>query len=343
MKIKGQFIITLAIALCVLGACSATSVKDIQEMEASYTGTYDRMIAGPFNDNRSVIASGKNHDYYVAEDGIVQRDSAAGSNELLVAEKNIAFIAVSDNVIYYVDDESNLLKSFDIDARKTETVWDGQKYARENEDADFDGIAGLMIHDGILYMWDSGISIIKFSPETGAAEKFLSDVSKIGFEGNYAYYIDHAARTFSLYRMDLSSGKVELLRGDGKTSGDEMESDNKIHVDDLAVANGNLYYTTRFPGGLFRYNPAGGDTELTRDSDNFPECLSADGKDVYYVAGGDSKAHLHTLDTESEKITMLGDVPEISTAYGMYVTEDAAFYVDKNNAMRKLEIAKMRK
>lgn len=49
----------IAVAVCVLGACSAPSAEDIQEVEVSYTGTYDGMIAGPFNYNRSVAFSDK--------------------------------------------------------------------------------------------------------------------------------------------------------------------------------------------------------------------------------------------------------------------------------------------
>jgi hypothetical protein len=56
VKMKWRLVITIGVALCVLGACSATSVKDIQEMEASYTSTYDRMVAGPFNDKQTVGA-----------------------------------------------------------------------------------------------------------------------------------------------------------------------------------------------------------------------------------------------------------------------------------------------
>lgn len=69
------------------------------------------------------------------------------------------------------------------------------------------------------------------------------DVSCAVLCGDMLYYIDHAARTFSIYRVPLSGGEPELLRGDGIGAKDGWPARTKqIVYKKLGAENGALYY-----------------------------------------------------------------------------------------------------
>jgi hypothetical protein len=73
------------------------------------------------------------------------------------------------------------------------------------------------IHENYVYIKSSGASLIRVSITTGLAEIFLDDAGTHAFIDSYCYYIEHAQRTFSIYRKDIDTGEVELIRGDGIT------------------------------------------------------------------------------------------------------------------------------
>jgi hypothetical protein len=74
--------------------------------------------------------------------------------------------------------------------------------------------------------------------------------------GNYFYYRTHATRDWSLCRMNIYTGEHELLRGNGITL-DYSDPIPEYMVDQAVTLGGDIYYSTRVPNRLFRYNSDG--------------------------------------------------------------------------------------
>ena len=71
------------------------------------------------------------------------------------------------------------------------------------------------------------------------------DVSTAVFFENDIYFTDHAARTFSIWKMPLSGGAPQLVRGDGETVSDWPARHKQVFYDAVALRENRLCYQKR--------------------------------------------------------------------------------------------------
>lgn len=139
---------------------------------------------------------------------------------------------------------------------------------------------------------DSYISAIRIDVKTGKFEDFLMDFSRITFIGDYCYYIEHAGRTFSVYKMNINTKSVELFLGNGKYYKADPDP-NKVFYDGVRSVGDELYYTTCTPEeATYLFNPNGNDIFLI-PADDFnlepfytPDCF-------YYTVETDGRSELY--------------------------------------------------
>jgi hypothetical protein len=77
------------------------------------------------------------------------------------------------------------------------------------------GLEYFEVFAGYVYIRAPYTSLLRYNLETEQTEMFLNDVGSYAFVGDYCYFVEHAMRTYSIFRKDIYSGELELIRGDG--------------------------------------------------------------------------------------------------------------------------------
>lgn len=258
-------------------------------------GWLKRSYKGKLSDWSSSISEyGENFIFYVA-DGIKRCDIFSNETVTIVDESDIISLFIYNDKVYYL--KSNLsICSVKIDGDNIQKIWDASFF----KDYNVDFVNKFYIYKDVLYIYDSGTSILYYPLSGGETKLFLDDVSSIAFSGDSAFFIDHAQKTFSIFEKSLNTGEVKLVRGNGK-----FDSYNKELFDNVLSVNGELYYTKRLPSRIYKYNSDGEDSLILNigTDDLISGLYSYQGKLYYaYSYGTDAgKLYLYNSDTETSE------------------------------------------
>ncbi|MDO4269974.1 MAG: hypothetical protein Q4C72_03520 [Eubacteriales bacterium] len=89
-------------------------------------------------------------------------------------------------------------------------------------------------------------AVWRVDPATGEYDTVVPDASSAVFYQNKIYFIDHAARTCSIYCKPIGGGQTELVRGDGRCATDGWPARVKqVFYDEIGVRDGAVFYISR--------------------------------------------------------------------------------------------------
>lgn len=193
------------------------------------------------------------------------------------------------------------------------------------------------VYKNYLYIKASGTSLIRFSLTEGKAEAFVSDFSEFVLCGNSLYYIDHAEKTFSIFKQDLETGESVLFRGNGISKLKLEDSPSEDRYDNVICINNRLFYTMRAPGKVYRAEESGADTVVAE----FPSAtntdyltISANENSLYYlVESGQLEGHLFAYNAIDGHKTELAAPNNIYSELGFKVIADYVFFYDANASL----------
>lgn len=120
-----------------------------------------------------------------------------------------------------------------------------------------------------------------YSLADGTLEPILTNevVSAFDYYNGYIYYIEHANRTFSVYRTKFGSDKKELVLGHDVY---DKENPKELISNFVITDDGDIVFTQRVPYGLYVYK--NGKTKLILESSDINELsLCCHKNDVYFV------------------------------------------------------------
>ncbi len=271
---------------------------------------------------------GEDASYYLSAEGLCRYDydakNGTASVTLLVKEAKLSQLQAMDGMLYYVQtgdtEEDFSLCRVAEDGGTPETVFTRQTIC---------GAQGIQLqewqlHNGLFYV-QVDTALYVYDPAVGQGKLLKDDVATFALEGNTLYHIDHGSRTFTIYRTDLTAGQQEILLGDGTYEG--KGSDETVYKQ-FCLLNGVLYYTTKSPSGLYRYE--NGQSTLISDNDAIDEfSLCTDNGSIYYVERDDTQATL------MEYCPATGSVETVTTVSDYHRTEtvkDACFYYSSYDA-----------
>ena len=262
--------------------------------------------------------------YRICDGGIQKRPG-----DWLVRGASISHLQVLDGVAYYVtdnDSEHCALCRVSTDGGTPETV-----FTR----ADLGGQADTQIntwqfHNGRYYV-QMNLQLFVYDPATGQGRMVNEDVGCYALDDNFLYHIDHAGRTFTVYRTDLTTGQQEILLGDGTYEG---KSSGETLYKHFCLLDGVLYYTTKRPSGLYRYE--NGQNTLISSSDAINEfSLCTDNGSIYYVERADNKADLKEYDPATGNVRQVVTVSDFSRFAA--VRHACFFYYDLGGTLRRVD------
>ena len=266
--------------------------------------------------------------YYTAKEGIVKVDKKTNTAFLLYPREGVSLVNYNKGKLYFNDSSNDrLIKSIDISGKGEKVVWNMDDHKNLKQISKVYGIAEFQIYNDEFYIWTNGITVIRYNPVTNKTEAFLDDVGILKFSENYAYYIDHAQRTFSIYRKNLKTGETILLRGDGKTK-ERYEEPSVPLYDNLVFVGNQLYYTTRLPYTLRKYDENGPDPILARTQDRFFGSLEPSKDALYYVTATEKEniSLLWKLDVASGNSMQIKQLVGFSPFDDMKIVDGRIFY-----------------
>ncbi len=278
----------------------------------------------------AVVESEKSY-FYCAEDGVYEfRKDTKDNTKILSGTADGIYIY--DNDLYI-----NLLtkiQKFDLDTRIADDVWD--KSMSKDTDNNYFEIYDFAIYDGYLYIWDSAISVFRVNLKTSESESFLKDISRMVLQDNNCFYLDHAARTFSVFSMDCETKEVSLIRGDGQYS---KNNENKtMLIDELIKVDKDIFYAERETGVIYKLDLNGTDEivanpeKKTSVFDFVGFIYSCQNDDLYYtvIDKDDYKLYKYNSNAEDSLIMTFAENPKI-----IAITDSVLLYEDDSEVKIK--------
>jgi sugar lactone lactonase YvrE len=180
-------------------------------------------------------------------------------------------------------------------------------------------ISGFTLYNEILYIKTTTLSCISYDMVTRNQQIFNEDFAS-GIFFNYTfYYTDKAQRTFTIYGTDLETGNTDIIRGDGITfySNEPIE---RVMYDSLAVANDNLFYSTRTnPPAVYLYDEGGQDLlieYLSQSGTDFNIIrMTTDNNYLYYSCQNSNLLRRYNPDTNTLEIIEIPNVFNITSHF----------------------------
>lgn len=102
------------------------------------------------------------------------------------------------------------------------------------------------VYGDLLVFKDSGTSNFAYNLKTGEIFVLLADYSSMAVLDDMLYFVDHADRTFSLYRKPLyqPDAQPELLLGKGSTWEKGVDStDDEPRIRSVCVEDSRIFFT----------------------------------------------------------------------------------------------------
>lgn len=326
----------LAVAVAALlfsVGCDLQSPSVSVEVSSDFTSTnlpwYTNVKDSWYVDDHSRCEN-KDTVFYVAELGIVELDKTSGAQKLIVTNKDVDSLQLCDKSLYYcvrTDGDQKIFCMNLVDGHTEEVLDD---YQLEDLKVFSGNILGwFSIFKDRIYTKNTGTSMVVYDMSSKTAEEFAPDISAWDFLNDYFYYTDHGERTFSIYRKNLNTQQIELLRGDGRTKG--RSKPEKILYDRLIAVGNDLFYSTRNPVGIYRYDEKGQDVvikDFSKDETISPYSsmwLASDGEALYYTLKDGS---LYKYSPESEEITEVYTSQRFIHPQTIAIIFDVLFYTD---------------
>lgn len=266
--------------------------------------------------------------YYTCSSGIQKINSSKKSEkETVISESDINLLFMYNDMLYYAKENEIFCLPID-NPKNKKLVWD--KSMAEGID-EFLGIIDFSIYNNILYIKNTGTSIIQYNINQKHTQMFVEDVSSGAFYNNKFYYTDHAERTFSIFSKDLETGNITLERGEGKTYANGRE----FLYDQVQVVDNKIYYTTRLPNRVYEFSDEG-DDKLIEDFSNKDAFIYLSGKNklLYYAI----EEELYSYDISSGEKKFVSNISRFEASKSFGVIKNTIFYytVDSNTMQFKV-------
>ena len=233
---------------------SVTGVTDEPNMDWVKNIDGDSIVASC----SEAVAEDEAFFYYVSSDGVVKVDKFTGKEALIEENGDEPYLKIQGLYLYegqlYCCDAYSI-KRYDAAEGCFSEIWNVSELP---DGVGFNEIFAFSVSDGYIYIKYSGVSNVRVAVDVQETELFLDDYNGYAVLDKYVYYISHAQRDFTIYKLNLETREEEKVRGEGIT---RLDPEEVTMYDDVAEVGGELYYTTRYPHKLYKY-VEGGEDEL---------------------------------------------------------------------------------
>ena len=279
----------------------------------------------------------ENNYYYIDKNIIYQKNKLSATALQLYQHQTVndslSDLFVYDNHLYFfATNQTPYFEIFRINLKlgDVEKVTDYSEITQNDDEF----LHSCVYLDGKIYIQMS-FKLYCYDIESKISEKLHDDVGNYQFYNGALYFIDHAYRTFSIYKMDLETKKTEIVLGDGEWCEDKTK-DKKLYKNFVFIGDIMFYYM-RTPDGLYMYKD--GKSTLISDNTDINEfSLCEYQNELYFVKNYDEMYILmkyNPSDQKSEEVAIL----ENYAGYGYNMIKNGRFYYKgENNNLFYVEI-----
>jgi len=172
-----------------------------------------------------------------------------------------------------------------------------------SEQNDFVGLDGstsnFYVRNEMLYfLRDNDLTAMRYNTSDRKLTVIADDIASAAFSGDSIYFIEHSSRSFSIYKQSLDTGEKQLIRGGGVSE----PSPGALICDNVISVQNELFYTTRYPARLYRYDEQDILIAEFPDSDGSLRGFHTDGRILYctYRKEGARYISMYLYDLGSE-------------------------------------------
>jgi hypothetical protein len=326
-------------------ATTVSNIKTAQAENNTKTNTEKAIVKDyPIHidlekDKDGIIASeDENYIYYCLNNSINKIDKANGEIKILSVQPDINSLSL----VYYKDylyfvtynkgkgDTNCKVFKMNVNSGEYFKVFDIQQIPDFRSDY---FIRSLLVIEDTIYM-DYGEQVCSYNMNTKEVKQLADDVEKFDVVGEDLYYIDHAERTFTIYKKNLKTMKTQIVLGEGIS-----EPKDIVQYRDFIFIQNEMYYETlsptgletEIPEGLFAYNNGKPVIISSKDSLGINSLIEYKGE-LYYIDA--------TYDKEGKIIARLNNkngfkIAEINNYYfgasRPKIINDYLYYKSKEN------------
>lgn len=273
--------------------------------------------------------------FFIAGNDIYVQSNDAEDKKLVVSESTeIKDMILHDNKLYYaviledVQFECDNFKIFSVntDGTDKEYIMHSLSFTELKEQPLF----SWTIYNGKIYI-QSNFAFFGFNMSTGKIEKIHNDVGTYQIYDNHLYFVDHANRTFTIYKMNLETKATEIVLGDGEYEPDKTIEEEKFS-NFVITEDGSLIYAKRNPYGL--YDHSNNDLLIEAGENIYQYSLAYRGNVIYYVIKEENRFSLVKYDVatrEKQCVSIVDFERFVSiTENGYYYNNTSGDYVKIN-------------
>jgi hypothetical protein len=289
-----------------------------------------------FNCTSGDITEDNNYIYNCTKAGINKIDKKNGKSKLISKQVDAGDLVLSGKYLYFLTEYGDNKGIFRVDTNGNSysQVFDGKQIANVEGIGSFkaDGNIGSFKVDGNKLYIKSVISLFSFDMISGKLKLLSDDVEEFEIVNEYLYYIDHAEKTFTIYKKNLNDMKTEILLGNG------ISKPGKNYYDEFLFLKGNMYYSTHIPNGIHIYNNGKSTTISNKEHEYILALLEYRG-DMYYVINGtDKKNKLMKYNAKNNSSSQVAELKGYGESYGLRIVNGYAYYSTADNEAKSVRI-----
>lgn len=276
--------------------------------------------------------SNHNYRFDIVDNCIYKENIMTDEKSFFLSEVcNIMDMILYDETLYYVIQKDELVDiySISIDGIDKKVVMESCIFSELKNHI----FRSWEIYGGKIYI-QTNLAFFEFDLNNQTLKELHKDVWIYEIYNNELYFIDHANRTFTIYKMNLDTKKVEVVLGDGKYNPDK--SVEEYYSNFVITDTGNLIYTKRNPYGVYYYNKS----NLLIESGNqiLEYSLACHYDSVYYVVKDSENYNLVVYNLNSEERSIVTVLKDYSAFVD--ITNSFYYYATTDGSLSKVEIAK---
>lgn len=334
---KKYFVLLLAILCCLVSCNKNTPISDSDSSNESSSSVISNTSINEGNGTIKEYCSvrqGKNV-FLIAGNNIYVQSKDAEDKKLVVSESTeIKDMILHDNKLYYaviledVQFECDNFKIFSVNTDGTgkECVMHSLSFAELKEQP----LLSWTIYNGKIYI-QSNFAFFELDISTKQIEKLHNDVARYQFHDNDLYFVDHANRTFTIYKMNLDTKIIEIVLGDGDYDPDKTNEEEKFS-NFVITEDGSLIYAKRNPYGLYDHD--NNDLLIEAGENIYEYSLAHWGNVVYYVIKEDRFTLVkYDVTTEEKQCVNIDDFKDFAS-----ITENGYYYENTSGECVKINI-----
>ncbi|MCR3759758.1 DUF5050 domain-containing protein [Clostridium felsineum] len=285
-------------------------------------------------DNTSDITEDDNFIYYSDKNGINKLNKKSGQNRLILKEKNVDELGLSEKYIFFSVGSGKNMIIFRTDKKGKQyfKVFDGKDIPEKYRLPNF----SYSLNEDNLYI-KSGDAVFLYDMTSGKLKLLCNDVEKFQIHDGFMCYRDHAQRTFTIYKTRLDDMNTQIILGNG------LSEPNKNIYDDFIFVGNDLYYTKRlldssntyFTSTLYKQN---GEKEINiyKNNEVIEESLTEYKGYIYFVTSvSDNKNKLMRYDPKDDIISQAAYINDVVYTNGTINIVNGYFYYDGKNGKTK--------